>query len=134
MNHKGTDGLEACPGCIAEPGQPHGEDCDHALCPDCGEQLLFHDCEHWPANADGPNRPAIWHGINPMAEVARAQGWWTTATNIGHLVEDYTRVMFAEVLGQISWAPTTQRYVVERINNTELDQAIARSNPRGMGR
>lgn len=126
--------LEDCPGCLAKPGTPHGQDCDHAACPACGEQLLFHDCEHWPSDADGPKRPSIWHGVNPQAEVARAQGWWTTASGIDHLVEDYTRVVIAEGLGQITWDSDAQKYSIGRINEAELDRAVARSNPWGTDR
>jgi hypothetical protein len=116
--------LEACPGCRVAPGQPHGEDCDHALCPDCGEQLYAHDCDRWPDYADGPDRPAIWHGVNPQAEVARTLGWWTTATGIDHLVEDYWRVTVAESLGQVTWDRQAQRYVIGRIDNAAIDRAI----------
>lgn len=117
-----------CPGCRAAAGQPHGEDCDHARCPDCGEQLLMHDCDLWPADADGPDRPALWHGIHPSDEVARALGWWTTAVGIDHLVEDYTRVLFAQALGQITWDRQAQRYVIGVIDEDALNRAIAKSN------
>lgn len=112
--------LEQCPGCRTAPGSPHGDGCDHAVCPDCGGQLLFHDCE-----IDGPERPAIWHGVNPQAEVARALNWWTTAVGIDHLVEDYTRVTIAEGLGQIAWDRDAQRYRTVRIDNAAIDHTIA---------
>lgn len=122
-----TTDLKSCPGCLAKPGGSHGEDCDHALCPDCGEQLLFHNCEHWPEDADGPDRPALWHGVNQEAEVARKLNWWTTASGIDHLVEDYTRVLMAEGLGQVTWDRDTQRYVIGQIDEAALDRAVANS-------
>lgn len=106
------------------PEAPHHQDCDHAACPDCGEQLLFHDCEQWPAGVDGPDRPAIWHGVNPQAEVARALSWWTTAVGIDHLVEDYTRVLIAEGTGQITWDRNTQRYVIGTIDEAAIDRVL----------
>lgn len=51
--------LKECPGCRVALGGAHEDECDHALCPDCGEQLIFHDCEHWGEDADGPDRPAL---------------------------------------------------------------------------
>lgn len=119
--------LENCSGCLAAPGEPHGEDCDHARCPDCGEQLIFHDCEHW--TDDGLDRPAMWHGIDPRAEVAQALNWWKAVTGFDHLVEDYTRVLFAEALDQIAWDPQAQRYTIGQIDNAALDHALANSNP-----
>lgn len=119
--------LEECPGCRVAPGQSHKDDCDHARCPDCGEQLFFHDCQEWPEDADGPNRDAIWHGIDPRAEVAHTQDWWTTAVGIDHPVEDFSRVSFAEALKQITWDPNGQRYVIGDIDEQRLDQAIASS-------
>ena len=57
-----------CPGCQAVPGTDHGEWCDHARCPECGEQLIscsdHGDC----------TRPARWHGVDQRAEVARRLG------------------------------------------------------------
>lgn len=120
--------LRDCLGCLAKPGRAHGQDCDHAACPDCGEQLLFHDCDRWPDDAGGPSRPAIWHGVDPQAEVARARNWWTTAVGIDHLVEDHTRVSFAEVLGQITWNPEQQRYTIGEIDDAALDEALAASD------
>jgi hypothetical protein len=35
--------------------------------------------------------------------VARKLRWWTVAAGIDHLVEDHTRVLFADGLGQITW-------------------------------
>jgi hypothetical protein len=115
--------LSACGGCGAEPGTDHGERCGHARCPECGEQLI--GCgEH----ADS-NRPARWRGIDQRAEVARRLDWWTTATGIDHLVEDYTRVLFAEVLGQIRWSPETQRYDIGQIDEAEIDEAGRKARP-----
>ncbi|HET9656410.1 MAG TPA: hypothetical protein VFP72_13725 [Kineosporiaceae bacterium] len=113
--------LDVCPGCRVEPGQPHGDDCDHACCPDCGEQLIFHDCEHWAADAEGPDRAALWHGVNPRAEVAQTLNWWTTAVGIDHLVEDYTRVLYAIYAKNafVTWDPRAQRY--------QIDQAAAQA-------
>ena len=116
---------EICSGCSAAPGTPHDEDCDHAACPDCGEQLLMHDCDRWPAGADGPDRPAIWRGVDPSAEVARTLDWWTTAVGIDHLVEDYTRVTIAEGTGQITWDPGAQRYTIGTIDEAAIDQVLA---------
>lgn len=115
---------ETCLGCGAAPGASHGEWCDHARCPECGEQLIA--CgEH--ADSD---RPARWHGVDQRAEVARVLGWWTTATGIGHLVEDCTRVLFAVVLGQVTWDPQTQRYVIGKIDETALSLAMSKGGAR----
>jgi hypothetical protein len=116
-NETGT-GLEDCG---AAPGTDHGEWCDHARCPECGEQLIA--CgEH-----DDCDRPARWHGVDQRAEVARELGWWTTATGIDHLVEDYTRVLFAAALGQISWDPDDQRYVIGQVDEAAIGRAMNRS-------
>jgi hypothetical protein len=121
--------LKECPGCRVAPRKPHDEDCDHAQCPDCGEQLFMHDCEHWPARAKGPNRPALWHGIDPRTEIAHSLNWWTDGRLYGvdYPVEDYNRVGFAIALKQIAWNPRTQRYDIGRINEAALDRAIANS-------
>lgn len=119
--------LEPCSGCGVEPGQEHQDGCDHACCPDCGEQLIFHDCDAWDPDADGPDRAALWHGIDPRKEVAQTLNWWTTHARIDHLVEDYTRVLFADALHQIAWDPHGQKYLVGQIDNAALDRAIARS-------
>lgn len=116
--------LEECPGCRVAPGRAHDEDCDHARCPDCGEQLFFHECEAWPEDADGPDRPALWHGIHPDEEVARKLNWWTTAVGIDHPVEDFTRVSFAVHLKQVTWDPQAQRYVIGEIDEGRIDAAI----------
>jgi hypothetical protein len=116
-----TTDLEECCGCRAMPGGDHGEGCDHARCPECGEQLI--QCgDH--ADSD---RPARWHGVDQRAEVARELNWWTTAVGIDYLVEDYTRVLFAAALGQITWDPQAQRYVIGQIDNARLDDALAQS-------
>lgn len=120
--------LEECPGCRVAPGQQHDEDCDHAACPDCGEQLLLHECEHWAQDAEGPDRAAVWHGIDPRTELARTLNWWTTAAGFDHLVEDYTRVVFAIALEQVTWDREAQRYVIGEIDEPRLDQAIANSH------
>ncbi|UKD50878.1 hypothetical protein L3Q65_00875 (plasmid) [Amycolatopsis sp. FU40] len=123
-----NDTLKECLGCDAQPGQAHTrEDCTHAQCPDCGEQLYMHECDYWPEGAEGPGRPALWHGADQQAAVARAQNWWTTASGVDHPVEDYTRVRFAIALGQIAWDAYTQKYTVENIDEAALDSAIARS-------
>jgi hypothetical protein len=116
-------GPHACPGCRVPPGADHEDGCDHALCPDCGEQRILHD-EH------DPGRASRWHGTDPRAESAQQLGWWTTASGIDHLVEDYTRVLFAESLGQIAWDPATQRYAIGRIDEAALDAAMRRDNHR----
>lgn len=116
-----TTELEPCPGCGSGPGSDHGDECDHARCPECGEQLI--GChEHGDSN-----RPARWHGVDQRAEVARKLGWWTTAAGIDHLVEDYTRVLYADGLGQITWDPQDQRYVIGEIDNAVLDQKMSNS-------
>jgi hypothetical protein len=120
--------LHPCYGCGVEPGQAHEDGCDHACCPDCGEQLIFHDCDTWDPEAEGPDRPALWHGIDPRKEVAQVLNWWTTHARIDHLVEDYTRVLFADALHQITWDPRGQKYVIGQIDNAELDRAIARNH------
>jgi hypothetical protein len=63
------------------------------------------DCE-----ADGPDRGALWHGVDPEAEVARTLGWWTNVIGIDHPVEDYERVTTAIADGRATWNPGTQRY------------------------
>jgi hypothetical protein len=113
-------GLETCPGCSAAPGTVHGEECGHARCPECGEQRI--GCE---VHEEG-DRPARWHGLDQQAEVARKLNWWTVATGIDHLVEDYTRVVFAGGLGQITWDPEAQRYVVGQIDEAAIDLAMSR--------
>lgn len=117
--------LEVCPGCRVAPDNPHDEHCDHARCPDCGEQLIFHSCEKWQlADADGPDRPAMWHGVAPGAEVARIRGWWTTAVGIDYLVEDDTRVTIAVALKMVTWDPAGQRYIIGEIDEARLDQVM----------
>jgi Domain of unknown function (DUF397) len=113
-------GLETCRGCDAAPGTNHGAECDWARCPECGEQLIMCS-EH--ADSD---RPARWHGVDQRAEVARKLNWWTTAVGIDHLVEDYTRVLFADGLEQITWDPEAQRYVIGQINEAAIDLAMSR--------
>lgn len=120
---------EECPGCRMAAGTAHQDECDHAWCPDCGEQLFLHVCEFWDDENDGPDRPALWHGVDQRAQVARQHGWWTTAVGIDHPVEDYTRVLFAIGLGQIIWEPRSQTYIVGQIDEAALDQAIANSKP-----
>lgn len=115
------DALEQCPGCGAAPGRTHEEDCDHAACPECGEQLLMHECQ---VSAGGVVRPASWHGLDQRAEVAQAMGWWTTAAGIDHLVEDYTRVLFAIALRQVTWDREAQRYVIGQVDEAVLDRQI----------
>jgi hypothetical protein len=120
--------LKDCGGCGATPGQAHGEDCDHAACPDCGEQLFMHDyCERRPEDATEPDRPALWHGINPRAEMAQTLNWWTTRPDVDHPVEDYTRVLVADALGQITWDPQAQKYVIGQIDEAAIDRALASS-------
>jgi hypothetical protein len=113
-----ADDLQTCPGCGAAPGTDHGEECGHARCPGCGEQFI--GCgEHESGNAR-------WHGVDQRAEVARQLGWWTTAVGIDHLVEDYTKVLFADALGQITWDPEAQRYVIGQIDEAAIDSALTR--------
>ena len=122
-----TTDTEECPGCRVAPGTAHHDECDHARCPDCGEQLLM--CGQLCEEVDAPYRPALWHGVDQRAQVARQHSWWTTAVGIDHLVEDYTRVLFAIVLGQIIWEPTSQTYTIVQIDEAALDRAIANSTP-----
>jgi hypothetical protein len=118
MMKETSTGLETCPGCSAAPGTVHGDWCDHARCPECGEQLA--GCgEH-----EDSDRLAVWHGVDQRAEVARTLGWWTTAAGIDHLVEDYTRVLFADGLGQITWDPEAQRYVTGQIDEAAINLAM----------
>ena len=70
-----------------------------------------------------------WHGVDQRAEVARQLGWWTTAAGIDHLVEDYTKVLVAAALGQITWDPQAQRYAIGQIDEAAIDRAM-----RGNGR
>jgi hypothetical protein len=105
--------LAGCPGCGAVPGAQHDQGCEHALCPDCGEQLLMHSCDLWPAGTGGPDRPAIWHGIDPREEVARALGWWTTAPGADDPVVDDTRVRLAIAAEQLTWDRQRQRYEID---------------------
>lgn len=116
-----------CPDCQVEPGQNHEEGCDYAQCPDCGEQLLLHECEHWEEDAEGPDRPPKWHGVAPRAEVARTMNWWTTHVGIDHLVEDYTRVLYAIVLGQVVWDRQEQRYTFGWIDEAAIDASMTKA-------
>lgn len=118
----GRTGTQPCRGCDAEPGQHHSEGCDHAACPDCGDQQYSCDC------AADTGRPALWHGVDPRAEIARTLNWWTSASGIDRPVENYTRVLFAIELGQVAWDPQTQKYTIGNIDNAALDRAIARSS------
>jgi hypothetical protein len=117
---------EDCAACGATPGENHGDHCDWARCPDCGDQLLMHWCDHWSDGVDTPDRPAVWHGVDPRDEVARTLNWWTTAVGIDHLVEDTTRVLVASALGQITWDRDNQRYVIGAIDETEIDRSLTR--------
>lgn len=121
--------VKHCLGCAVLPGQPHHENCDHACCPDCGEQLFWHECPEWPEGAEGPDRPALWHGIDPRAEVARTLDWWTLASGVDGPVENYTRVSYAVHLGQVTWDPQAQRYVIGKVDEIALDRALAGSYP-----
>ena len=118
------DTHERCPGCHAAPHKSHDDWCDHARCPECGEQLIQCD-EH------DSSRRARWHGVDQRAEVARKLSWWTTAVGIDHLVEDYTRVLFASALGMITWDAKDQCYAIGQVDEAGLDAAIERSNARG---
>ncbi|HEY3958513.1 MAG TPA: hypothetical protein VGM53_34550 [Streptosporangiaceae bacterium] len=116
--------LETCVGCGAEPGHSHHPECDHARCPSCGDQLI--------ACSDHVNdtRPALWPGIDQRAEVCQALDWWTTHPGIDHLVEHHEKVLFAEALGQITWDPAAQRYVIGQVNDDDLTQAMLRAGGR----
>jgi hypothetical protein len=127
MGAEVRSGLRDCGGCGIPPGGDHLDECDHALCPECGEQRIFHD-EH------ESDRPSRWHGISPQKEVAQRLGWWTTAIGIDHLVEDYTRVLFADALGQIAWDRETQRFRIGQIDEVALDAAIKQSDEGRHGR
>jgi len=118
---------EPCCGCQAAPGTAHDEDCTHAQCPDCGEQLYMHECELDP-NGNGPGRPALWHGLDQRARVARELGWWTAVVGIDHLVEDYSRVVVAVALGQVVWDRQAQAYVIGHIDKRELDRVLGCSS------
>ncbi|NUR59411.1 MAG: hypothetical protein HOV87_12195 [Catenulispora sp.] len=107
-----------CPGCQVAPGHAHEDTCAHARCPACGEQALTDDCD--------TDQPALWHGVDQRAEVARALNWWTTAPGVDHLVEDYTRVLFAIAYDQIAWEPQAQRYVIGQIDEAMLDRVAGR--------
>lgn len=104
----GVNDLQPCYGCRVQPGENHQAGCDWARCPDCGEQLIFHECEWW--EDDEPDRPSTWHGLDPKAEVARAMGWWTTAVGIEGPVEDSMAVLLAAARDLIGWNRETQRY------------------------
>ncbi|HEY9251595.1 MAG TPA: hypothetical protein VIP06_02970 [Nocardioides sp.] len=97
-----TTDLKRCSDCQAEPGTNHSQGCDWAACPECGEQQLLHT-EH------DDTLPAIWHGIDQKAEIARRLGWWTDHPDCGR-VEDYDRVLIADARGEIVWNKETQRY------------------------
>lgn len=114
--------MRNCGGCGATPGTDHDEWCDWARCPGCGDQLI--GCGE--CTGSGPGR---WHGVDPRAEVARRLAWWTAAVGIDHLVEDYTRVLFAEALGQIAWNPQSQRYDIGDIDEAAIDEAGRKSRP-----
>lgn len=94
------DLTEECPGCRVTPGEHHDDECDHAHCPGCGEQLLMHDC-------GDSDRPSLWHGDNPAAIKAHELGWMEKhpAPNISGPVpqEAYVRALR-------DWDPTTQTW------------------------
>lgn len=97
-----TTELETCADCGVAPGQPHLDGCDWACCPDCGEQLLMHEeCD--------PQRPAIWHGIDPYVEAAQQRGWQTTIAGVDEPMEDSNRAVAAKHRGELVWDPQTQR-------------------------
>lgn len=91
-----------CPGCRAEPDTPHEDDCDHAHCPGCGEQLLLHDC-------GDSDRPSIWHGIRPDEEAAITADMWFfhSAPDIRRYVPDCARARM-----QLDWDASDQRFRV----------------------
>ncbi|MFC7344603.1 hypothetical protein [Saccharopolyspora griseoalba] len=105
--------LESCGGCGVQPGEAHAQvnpgDCDWAHCPDCGEQLLLHDCEHWDEDADGPDRPSIWHGVRPDTDAAVKAGYffWHPAPDINRYVPDEGMAR-----ARLEWNPETQKYRV----------------------
>jgi hypothetical protein len=111
--------LQTCPGCGVAPNESHGAGCDHARCPECGKQLI--QCDQHGDSL----RLARWYGTDQQADVARVLGWWTTATGIDHLVEDYTRVLYADALGQIAWDPETQRYVIGKVDEAAINAAMS---------
>lgn len=111
--------MRNCYGCQAAPGQDHGIYCDQALCPDCGE--FSEECpgdDECPGGDSG--QPAVWHGIDPVEEVAHQLNWWITPTCIA----DTSRVIAAIALDQITWDPGTQRYTVGAIDNARLDREL----------
>jgi hypothetical protein len=96
-------GWDTCPGCSAEPGANHDDDCDHAMCPECGFQRIQCD-EH----ADS-TRPARWHGVHAWAEIADQMGWWVEFGHFG-AAPDSERVQIAVARGELAWVPEAQRY------------------------
>lgn len=105
--------LTSCPGCRVIPGEYHEKMCDHALCPECGDQDIA---------CGESSRPALWHGASQAAQVARELNWWTYANDLGRFIEDHARVITAEMLGQITWNPDLQRYSIGMIDESELDR------------
>jgi hypothetical protein len=98
-------GWAPCPGCDTEPGGNHDDDCDHAMCPECGFQRIQCD-EH-----DDSICRARWHGVDPAFEIADQMGWWTTFPDgPGGVAPDDLRVKQAEARGEIVWVPESQRY------------------------
>lgn len=105
--------LRNCPECSAEPGGIHPENCPHALCPDCGDQLLLHTCPHWAPGVDGPGRPPVWHGYDPTDKVAHTLNW---------MVPNYHRVQAAVRAGCITWDQKKQDWVIGHIDNDAIDR------------
>jgi hypothetical protein len=107
--------LEQCPGCGTPPGELHLDDCHHVTCLECGRALFVHALSN----------PAA------LGEVARSRGWWTTATGSDEPLEDYTRVLIAIALDQVTWDPKQQKYVVCQVDDDELDRTpMAIADPR----
>lgn len=96
--------LEECPGCAAPAGTWHDADCDHAACPDCGEQKIA--CEE-------TGRPAFWHGQRSEDLLALEHGWQIWIVDLGW-VEDGMRMGLERHRGAVSWDPVEQRWFARR--------------------
>jgi predicted RNA-binding Zn-ribbon protein involved in translation (DUF1610 family) len=109
--------LPTCQGCDVEAGEEHGEECVQARCPECGEQRLGR-CAH------DPDQPALWHGVDPLTEVAREQGWWLREQG-EPAVEDHPRAKEAVRRGYVVWHSQAQRYrQAPRITAVEVPTAL----------
>lgn len=67
-------GAHDCPDCSAEPGRPHEENCDVAVCLATGDQRL--SCGALGTEHDGDCGEDIWTGQWPGLRECTEWGWW----------------------------------------------------------